>query len=96
MIDLCLLHLFGLLSLISTCYETIITFTFIQDFDEDSFQLVFGNNENTQHRRIKSVEKHSKYKSGSLRFNIALVKVDPLIYDEEIMPIDLPCANPGR
>ena len=70
---------------------------FLQGFEKDSFQLVFGNDDNIQHGLIKNVTKHPRYKEGSLRFNIALVEVDPpVVYNEEVMHIDLPCGNPGR
>ena len=72
-------------------------FFFLQGFDEDSFQLVFGKNDNIQQRLIKNVTKHPKYKEDSLDFNIALLGVDPpVVYDNEVRRIDLPCGNSGK
>ena len=85
------------LSLVTVMKLSSLTMYYIQDFDEDSFQLVFGNNDEIQQRYIKNVRKHPKYRKGSLRFNIALVQVEPpVVYNKEVISIDLPCGNPGR
>ena len=80
----------------SFTYFVLLAF-FLQGFDEDSFQLVFGKNDNIQQRLIKNVTKHPKYKEDSLDFNIALLEVDPpVVYDNEVRRIDLPCGNSAR
>ena len=85
------------LSLVTVMKLSSLTMYYVQDFDEDSFQLVFGNNDEIQQRYIKNVRKHPKYREGSLRFNIALVQVEPpVVYNKEVISIDLPCGHPGR